>query len=148
MDEVAWHYTLAQFAKPIISTDFVLKAKGKVGQLPAVWLSMNQHWDNTAATAVIGVKADGTQEPVDIAACFQRRGELFRFGVLAEQFPMTWAEYRAKVSEEVASHMETSAIELGADPAEWRVSIHDIPQNQWVAVEFWDGAKWTPLGKK
>ena len=57
---------------------------------------------------------------------------------------ISWAKYKhvGRIKPDLHRVMEEIGIESGARPNHWYCSLTNIPSNEWLKVEKYDGAKW------
>jgi hypothetical protein len=142
-DIMIYHYTqvfhvpsiLAQGLQP---SDLFISP----GQKPLLWFSTNPMWENT----VLPYNAPSLQE-----AHLQTLhiGGLARMICDESVAPYRWKELKkiARIPSKIAMGLYSSAIRLGSRPGEWRGTLDVVPVAKFMAIEFYDGEKWTSLNQ-
>lgn len=133
-----YHYTIG-YHLPAIVGDGRLRANARHrgSAMPVLWLSTHPVWEPSAVKQV--VDADGTLQIIGREQLVTRGRGVFRFVVAPTQPLFDWAQYVAMsgVDPELARHLEDSGRRGGADPAQWRVCLADVPAAQWLAIELY-----------
>jgi len=135
-----WHYTIGKYLLSILEDGKLkreAKEHGKRVYEPVVWFSTNPLWEETANKKIVG---KGGSLPVTKENTRLHGRGLARIEVFPEAAPYTWADYRqkSKSGKKYLDVLESTAIEDGAKPEEWRVSYKPVFKNQWLAIEVWD----------
>ena len=145
--ELIWHYTHGQYLEKILESGElrVSEAESKLKvKPPALWLSKNPIWENTATKDVKtpeGVRRMTKKE-------MHEKCGLFRFALEFDKIAfITWAKYRYKTNTSIEEYMkmESEGIRWGANPNEWFATFKNIPLAKCLAIEQWDGAEWKNL---
>src|SRR5690606_109335 len=108
---------------------------------PSLWLSTNPIWENSATKAI---KQNGQTRIMTKDEQHHIIG-LIRFVLEFDKYKLcTWARYKylSNTPQKLYSEMEKSGIAKGADPNEWYASFTDIPLNECIACEKWNGERW------
>src|SRR5207247_2399664 len=96
------------------------------------------------------VSRSGEQRAATIAEMIAAGGRLVRLQVPEHIARHMWSEHRSSLGQldpRLADALEASAIQLGSDPTEWRVSYQDVPVSEILAVEASeDGENWAKVG--
>jgi hypothetical protein len=139
-----WHYTIGEYLPRIIETGLLLLSDRYIGpgERPAVWFSLRQDWEPTAAK--FGLVPARRSPQAAMTAMAMRGGGLVRIGVLEATAPFDWREFRrhSGLDPKIARGLAITAKEQGADPYDWRVSFDAVPSEEWIAIELWDGRAW------
>lgn len=145
--DLLYHYTSGQHLELILTkgelTVSEWERKNKV-KPPAVWLSTNPIWENTA-TKLISEK--GIIRKLTKAEQHQLYG-LVRFVLVFKKERLcSWAKYKhvSNTPTEMYVALERSGLEQGANPNEWFASFKNIPLSDCISCEKWNGEKWSPL---
>jgi len=141
---VIYHYTSGAHLNKILETGklIVSEWEKKNGvRPPALWLSLNPIWENTATKLV---NDNGTVRRLTKSEQHDKFG-LFRFVLGFNKSELcSWARYRHASNTPGNTYvaMENSGIELGSNPLEWYASFKDIPIVECISCEIWNGNKW------
>ena len=142
-----WHYTTRQHLESIVRDGVIKPGRNFVprSEIPAVWFSMNQDWEQTANKSI--GSDDGTVRHGNREDTERYGGGLARIAVAPETAPHDWAAFLrlSGIAPRFAGGLEAAASADGADPSDWRVSFRPVPRGQWLAVEVWLGDGWEPL---
>jgi len=152
---VYWHYTTNQGLTGILRDQVIRPATAAVDrrERPIVWFSTNQDWEKTVTKAL--KYSDGRLVALKTPPQFVRFGvrvRVFRIGVLPQSAPLHWCQLKAMagIKPKVIKGLVRSAIELGADPSEWRGTFEPVPATEWISLQEWNGGKclrgFSPLG--
>jgi hypothetical protein len=140
----AWHYTVGRHLDPILQSGVLLPADAGLapGERPAVWFSLRQDWEPTAAK--FGIIPQRKSCRGAMARVAQLGGGLVRIGVELEAAPHDWRAFRelSGIDPTMARGLAIEAKSQGADPYLWRVSFDPVTAAAWVALQRWDGAAW------
>lgn len=140
-----YHYTTAVRLEGILiegvikrSREFVKQSGGR----PAVWFSTRRTWEPTATK---GILTPAGRRRATLPEMVEHHGRLVRLAVPEDVARHTWATHRQRHERaDVADGLEGDARRHGADPADWRVSYHDVPLDAVHTVEVSeDGETWT-----
>ncbi len=139
-----YHYTHGELLDEILS-DGKLRVSEfeRINKIkpPALWLSLNPIWENTALKMV---DVNGHLRTLTKSELHEKSG-LIRFVLEFKKDTLcSWAKYRYKSNTpyEVYENMEKTGIRQGADPKEWYASFVNIPLRKCVALEKWNGKEW------
>jgi hypothetical protein len=148
---VHWHYTTDQGLKGILRDQVIRPATTAVDlrECPIVWFSTNQDWENTVVKAL--KYSDGRLVSLKTPAEMVRFGvRAFRIGVLPKSAPFHWCQLKkmGRIKPKVIKGLVRSAIEMGADPSEWRGTFEPVPATEWISLQEWDGGKWSAVEVK
>lgn len=144
MATVIWHYTSGSHLKMILESGELRVSdwERKEGvKPPALWLSLNPIWENTATKMVL---AGGQYR------WLTKEEQYLNFGLVRFPIPFqknalcSWAAYKHKSNTplNVYWQLEKIGIERGANPSEWYASFKNIPLSECISCETWDGEKW------
>ena len=139
MTEKFWHYTNGRRIDQIIESGQINLATAYIekNERPAVWLSTNPLFENTATRL--------TKEGEDIPFNDSRLPAI-RIEVRPSDKYVTWARFKhtGKISPRMAMHVEKVGRESGANPAQWYASFRPILMKDWLSIEIWDNStrKW------
>jgi hypothetical protein len=145
-----WHYTLGTTLLRIVADKRIRRARVGLakGERPAVWFTRRNEWEPTATKGLMSAKTGevtmATREVMEEAG-----GALIRIEVPATVGRHTWADHRrvGQVDPRIADALEKDATERGSDPAEWRVSYHDVPWTAILSIEALVGDEWVCVGR-
>lgn len=143
-----YHYTIG-FHLPTIVEEGLLRANARHrgSAISVLWLSTNAVWEPSAVKSV--VDADGSKRIIGLDELVTRGRGVFRIEVEPHQRLYSWEEYvpMSGIDPDFARHLDESGREGGADPAQWKVCLEDLPRAQWRAIELYDPATrhWTEL---
>jgi len=143
-----WHYTLGRTVIMVAADERIKRARKGLdkGERAAVWFSCRPTWEPTATKSF--ASATGVREAT-LAEMVEVGGPLARVEVTEAVARHTWAHHRriGGVDPRVLDGLESSARREGADPADWRVSYHEVPIREILCVEASeDGIAWVPVG--
>lgn len=147
--EKIWHYTTLGALQGIIN-------EGKIrcdqiyidGEIPCVWLSVNQNWEETVRKSI-----KSTEEGVGTSQL--SRDDLFSEGFYPIRIQVdpriiklsSWKSHCKKIPKTIIQILEAAAKDWGANPNEWRVSYSPIPLTSFILpIEIWNGKEWIELG--
>lgn len=145
--QTIWHYTVQpHFAR--ITADGQLRpsndyAAGK-GR-PVVWFSTHANWEPMAQKAL--ALADGSRRAMSRDELHTVGIAPIRIGVGRELAPHTWHDVKklAELPAKVAGGIVAAAVRVDSKPSWWLATFDAVPRSQWLAVEQWDGWRWTAL---
>ena len=143
---ICWHYTVGARLGAILASQVLRPAEHGVpqGERPVVWFSSNPDWEQTANKGMIdnGAHRSLTKDETEEFA----KG-LFRIGVSLKTAPHNWREYQrlSGAQQKMLRGLVASAISIGANPNDWRVSFERVPSSQWLTVEKWNGSAWVEV---
>ena len=145
--ELAWHYTTGEKFLKILEGGYLLPADSYLtpGERPILWFSRNQFWEETANKR--WQNRDGTSIGLTMLETHQLGNGLVRFGVLPSRL-IEWPKLasKARMPVNLARALETSAAELGGNPAEWLGSLKKIRvKDCQVHVMNKDCSAWVPV---
>jgi len=140
---IVWHYS-AVVKLPLIVVSGVLKGSntGAESELPMLWFSANQQWENTA-TKMIETKSGSI-----VRLTFNQQAERFgciRFGLAScDSRLLNWRDAckAAGTPREMRKAMEKSGKKSGGDPMQWFATASIIPLSElhfqvWMGKEGW-----------
>jgi len=144
--ERLWHYTNRTALENILESRSIIPATAfaELAERPAAWFTRRSNWEGTANKGAInsyGERFNPTKEST--AAIY---GGLARIEIRPGAAPHGWASYKkcGGVSPEaVKSHTEWGKT-VGSNPYDWWVSYQSVQENDWMAVEVWNGWEWVP----
>jgi len=146
--ELIYHYTSGQHLEKILDKGELIvsewEKKNKV-KPPALWLSLNPVWENTA-TKLIGDKYGNVRE-------MTKEEQHVNYGLIRfvlefnKETLCSWAKYKHKSNTPLKTYkqMEDTGIQLGANPKEWFASFKNIPLSKCICCEKYDGKEWQML---
>ena len=144
MNARVWHYTVGNHIQSILSDRMLKPATARVpeGERPVVWFSVNQVWELTANKG--WQNNDGTIRTLSKEETAQYANGLYRIEVAPETAPLTVYEFRKRsgISSRVWKGLLHAAEEVGASPAEWRVSFDPVPAELCLRIERWEVGVW------
>jgi hypothetical protein len=141
--ELVWHYSKGVHLERIMSSG-VLRQTGVFGlspdpERPVVWFSKRQDWEASSSMGIDG-------ERVSMRENHEQVG-LVRFGVdpgVVELHDFDAYVRLSGISQEAARGLVIAAQEWPrANPRDWLVSFQPVPREKWIAVQVWDGKRWT-----
>jgi hypothetical protein len=143
-----WHYTVATRLVAIVASKELRLATTSTfpGQRAVVWFSTTPTWEESANKAA---QRPGEEPQRITTEDMQRLMGLARIEVDPAAAPLTWNDYKQRYMSgpplrDAARAYESLALEWGARPDEWRVSLKPVPIRAWRMVEVWNGKQWTP----
>ena len=138
---MVWHYSKGVYLERIMSSG-VLRQTGVFGlspERPVVWFSTRQDWEPSSSIGIDGHRVSMRENHENVG--------LVRFGVdlgLVQLHDFAAYVRLSGVSQGEARGLVTSARERPrANPGDWLVSFQPVPREKWVAVQVWDGKRWT-----
>lgn len=140
-----FHYTSPSYLPAIIKSGYIKLATAgiDIGERPAVWLSTNTIWEQTATKigVINGVPTQMTMEQqckfVGLARIEVKRLDGF----------VDWEKFMhvSCVSRQSYKFMENLGKLKGANPNEWWAYFQPIGRKDWLRVEVWDGKAWESM---
>jgi hypothetical protein len=148
MNKLVYHYTTFECLEKIIESGFLKvspwEKKNKIKR-PALWLTKNPHWENTATK---GYFNGSTREIKTLT--FEEQSSLL--GCIKITLPFcnsycNWGLFKrvSKQSVQLNNGLEIAAKRQGSNPEEWYVSFKDIPTSKIIGIDYWDGNKWEDI---
>ena len=143
-----YHYTTEQAMRDILN-DGKLKVseweKRNNVKPAALWLSTNNIWENTATKMV--------QKPNGRILQLSKEEQSEQFGLIRfvlnfdKEKLCSWGKYRYKsnTNQQTYFNMEKVGISQGSNPKEWYASFKDIPLQDVIRIEKWDGVQWMKI---
>jgi hypothetical protein len=112
------------------------------GEKPILWFTTNPAWENT----VLALDAPSLDEA---NLRMRDQGGLARIVCNDSVAPLRWKELKeiASIPYSMSSHLYSTAIRIGSRPGEWRGTLDVVPVAKFMAIEFYDGEKWTSLNQ-
>jgi len=145
--ELIYHYTSEHCLSKILEKGELIvsewEKKNKV-KPPALWLSLNPIWENTATKLV---SENGTVKRLTKDEQYQMFG-LIRFVIEFKPEKLcSWGKYKYKSNtpQQVYEAMEKSGIEQGANPKEWFACFKNIPLTDCISIQKWNGNEWETI---
>jgi hypothetical protein len=140
-----WHYTVGLRLNYILKDRCIRPATDAVpiGERPAVWFSANQLWEETANMAIL-VDEFGNMRRRSKVETHNNGGGGVRIGVAPETAPHDWNDYKRLSN---IHPKDANAIAQQYRPWEWFVSFENVPEEKWLAVEYFDGETWLPISQ-
>lgn len=149
MDRI-WHYTTLGALQGILK-------EGKIrcdeiyieGEIPCVWLSVNQNWEETVRKSIKGTDKDIETPPLSRDDLFSKGFYPIRIQINPRKTKLSrWKTHCQKIPNSIARVLEAGAKDWGADPKEWWVSYSPIPVTGFILpIEIWNGKEWIELGE-
>jgi hypothetical protein len=144
---VKWHYTIRDRLEMIVRSGVILPATAYVdkSEKPIVWFSTNPWWEETANKWL--ADPDGSIRALDMMETHAFGGGLVRIGVAPETAPHDWQALKnlSGMHSKTAAGLYSIAVGRGARPGEWWGTFDPVPQDDWIALEFFDGSRWNPV---
>ena len=144
--ERLWHYTNRTALENILETRSIIPATvfAELSERPAAWFTRRSNWEGTANKGAInsyGERLTPTKEST--VAVY---GGLARIEIRPEAAPHGWASYKkcGGVSPEAVKYLAEFGKMVGSNPYDWWVSFQSVQENDWLAVEVWNGWEWVP----
>lgn len=142
-----WHYTTGTALEGILADGYIRRARSGVGSTErrAVWFS---HRVNREPSATKGLIENGANRWATIQEMVRHGGALIRLEVSASAARHDWTAHRrlSRIDPRMADALERAARDQGADPADWRVSYHDVPMTAVLCIELSvDGLTWSSV---
>jgi hypothetical protein len=151
-----YHYTLGITVVLILRDGYIRRAHAMMHghERKAVWFSSRSTWEPTA-TKLLAPDLNGRPDRSRARRCtmaemLEAGGTLARLSVPDEVARHTWQTHRQRsgIDPRIADALEAAARADGADPADWRVSYHDVPISKILDVEWSDDAvEWQSAGE-
>jgi hypothetical protein len=136
--DTLYHYTIG-FHIPRIVGDGALRpiARHPGSRIAVLWLSTHPRWEPSAVKTVTDER--GREIIIGLDQLVTRGRGVFRFEVEPTQRLLGWREYveLSAIDREFAEHLDTSGRQGGADPAQWRACLHEVPRGEWRRIEMW-----------
>jgi hypothetical protein len=142
--ELIYHYTTEQHLEKILTKGELIVSEWERNNKvkpPALWLSLNPIWENTATKLV---NENGKIRQLTIDEQHKNFG-LIRFVLDFNKDTLcSWAKYKHKSNTliDVYEAMEQKGIKQGANPKEWFASFMNIPLSKCIVCEKWNGNEW------
>jgi hypothetical protein len=143
---IRWHYTVGERLESILRDRVIKPAAPLVSaaEKPVVWFSSNQDWEETVNKGAVdpfGSFTAGTKE-----STHRPVGWLVRIGVSPSDAPHDWNAFKrlSGISNRTAQGLYEAAKKTGARPGQWFFSFGPVPEEKWVAVEYYNGTEWQP----
>lgn len=143
--ELIYHYTSEQYLEKILAKGELIVSeweKNNKVKPPALWLSLNPVWENTATKLVRDILGNVRQLTKEEQ---HKNFGLIRFALVFNKDNLcTWAKYKYKSNTtlKVYKAMEIKGINQGANPKEWFASFKNIPLSKCISCEKYDGKAW------
>lgn len=137
-----WHYTSKDRIDTILDSEVINLATAGVPdrERPAVWLSSNPIWENTATKGVVenGIRRSVTKDEMD-SLCGLARIEVEIFSGI-----INWKHFKrvSGIKNSSASALESSGLNKNANPKEWFTSFKPISIDYWIKAEILVDGKW------
>lgn len=145
--ERLWHYTVLPHYQNIVkegrirvATDYITDT-----EQPAVWLSSNPSFEETARKSIIDSETGERYEDLS-------RDELHAKGVPPVRVMVDSEAVRAHrwredktllgMTTQYAEALEQTGVRVGANPDEWWFVLEEVPLSACVLAEYWDGVAW------
>ncbi len=145
MNKLLYHYTTFGNLEKIIKSGFLmvspLEKKNKIKR-PALWLTQNPNWDNTATKGFYDKNTGKAR-----SLTFEEQDSMFgcvRITIRYRDKYCNWETFKqvSKESIELRNQLEIIGIEQGSNPNDWYVSFEDVANTDFFAIDFWNGSKW------
>lgn len=145
-----WHYTVLEHYKSIVNCGYIDLATTYIckGELPAVWLSTNEVFEETARKSITDTRTndrydDLSRDGLFIHGVVPVRVEIDRTLAQIHKWSNSWAMLH--VTQDYAQKLERVGLRIGANPDEWWFSLERIPLQSCIRAEQWNGASWELL---
>lgn len=145
--ELIYHYTSGQHLVEILERGELIVSeweKNSKVKPPALWLSLNPVWENTATKMI---KVNGKIKQLTKDEQHQKIG-LIRFVIEFKPDTLcSWAKYKYKSNtpQHTYDEMEKKGIMLGANPKEWFACFKNIILKDCVSCQKWNGKEWETI---
>ena len=148
MKNVLYHYTTFGYLEEILNSRFLKvspwEKKNKIKR-PALWLTKNPNWDNTATK---GYYDRETGERRSLT--FEEQSTIFGCIRITIPFKNTFCNWRkfkhvSKEPIELCNQLEIIGRKQGSNPDDWYVSFDDVAATEIIAVDYWDGKEWVDI---
>lgn len=141
-----FHYTIGHHLIGILRDGRIRTTRAGVakGERPAVWFSCRETWEPTATKGIPLDPETGETGPTpSIAEMVSLFGPLVRIEVSETDARHPWADHirMGNIDLRAADALASIAIEQGADPADWRISYHDVDHLLGIEASE-DGQTW------
>ena len=137
-----WHYTAELRINEIIESGVIKLATKYLEkrERPAVWLSSNPVWENTATKMV----NDGFNLRQLSLEEMKIHFGLARIEVIPKDSYITWGKYKydSGISARFYGMLESEGLRKQANPKEWYASFEPILKHEWLSIEIWKNNKW------
>jgi hypothetical protein len=143
-----WHYTTGAKFISIVAAKQIKRVKAGTGRRRAVWFTFRDSWEPTATKGIIDPSSPSGTRNATPEEMIERQGALVRLEVPAGVAPYTWADFRREEDPRTADGLEAAAREQGSDPAEWRLSYHDVPIDRILCVEELRKGRWVQVARQ
>lgn len=145
MENIIYHYTTSNASFKIFASGYLKvsewEKKNKV-KPAALWLSLNQQWENSATKMVLKPNGETTH------MSFEEQHSKFgcaRFVLpFKKEYLCSWPKYKhvANNSMDIYEAMEKIGLLWGANPKDWYASFNNIPIAEILGFEVWNGNNW------
>jgi hypothetical protein len=139
-----WHYTHGIAIHGIVKQK-AIKRVGFCNTCPlfdyerVVWVSSNSQWEMT----VKKTHPDRGKNMTFVELC-ETLGA-YRIGIESTPDFIPFKAYKEKFPQ--LKLIEKPGKEWGANPREWFVSLHELPQSRWSCIEEFKNNKWITMGR-
>lgn len=142
-----FHYTRANNLKHILQDRSIKTTNTLIGknEVPTVWFSYRQDWEPTATPRLSGA-------PLGHWMSFNEFAKIetpVPIEVNPSYAPMKWPVWRklSGVKAKTARDLESSAIRMKANVADWRMSFKPVTceSGAWRAIELFVGEHWQDI---
>ena len=139
---MAWHYTKGINFKSIIESKFLIPTAGALLPpiWPILWFSLNQHWEPTAAAAIM--KKDNLQH-CSMEETLEAGGGLIRFGAYSDRPESKFIKWpkiakKARIPKSLIKSLEQVAYDQGSLPKEWLGRFNPFPVDTCDSIQVID----------
>lgn len=139
-----FHYTIRELLDRILVDGAIKVATAHLpaGVRAAVWCSFHPLWVSTANKAI--ATSDGSLIALDMQGTHEYSRGLTRIEIDPTSARYDWDDYKCLSgdSRRMLKSLYDTAIQCGDSPRSWRCSFEAIPQDKWLAIEYWSGEVW------
>lgn len=144
-----YHYTHLEAAQKILNDGYLKVSQWEIEnnvEHPALWLSLNSHWESTATKMVVNDK--GVHHQLSFEEQWASIG-CVRFVMPFEKMQLIcWNQYKAVMQNDshgILEAMEKVGLQCGANPSDWYASLEDISLEKVIACQIWTGLEWMDI---
>ena len=141
-----YHYSCETYLDSIIQSGKLIVSNWENNnnvKPAALWLSTNTIWENTATKMI---------EDNDVVRLLTKDEQHNMFGLIRFIIDFNsittcnWNRYKYSTNTtiEVYNSMEQYGVEIGANPNEWFATFLNIPLQNCIGCDIWDGTTWQP----
>jgi hypothetical protein len=143
-----YHYTTSLSYKQIINDGMIRPSTAFIPahEKPITWFSADALWEPTVQMLLFR-KMDRAARRHKLCSLLQMDILPMRFVVDDRVAPHHWKGLKklSGMSKKIARGLEQSGLSVDACPENWRGTFAPVGCEEWVSVEYFKGADWTPI---